>query len=806
MTSSDDKHRGLWPEIRRRGVIHVAGLYIVTAWVIVQVADIVSQGPFPMPPEALRLIWLALILIFPIMLVFGWRYDVTRHGIVRTDPSAGAECDLPLARADHAIIAGLSLLVAGILGATAMQVSVAIEHDRLKQGIGVETAAAPPPENSIAVLPFLTCSGHEGDSVLAAGLAAEVIDRLAGLGTLKVIARASSFTMASFNLPLTRIAQPLGVKYLLTGEICRRGELLTLSVELVDESGYVFWSERFEQSVGQSEMITTTLAARVSQGVATALGQSFASEAEAPINRLAYEQLVIGREYADRGEFEKARAAFEKALQYDPEYEEVVWQQAELVVWEALSGGDLGLDSVREAKPIAERALEMARRRVAKGRADFNSYATLAMMTYFVGKWEQWLAWNREGMLDEAELAVRLDAASALFEEAETHARSSLALNPSVTEHYELLGYIVERQGIDRRTDALEVFEQGLSVDPFHARINRQVAKRWAARGDYREAMDLLERFEALPEVPPEVRFVQLEIKKLQTYWDEKCELLIELLREEPEAFEHTGVYGHLVWFLSELAQLGLTEEAQAWHERVEQIPAQGWAAVLRGWFLGDYYSIVDLHQEDPAPEDRQEELAMIAGMTDEEILDGGSDGAVTLLADAGDYDRAIRLAESQQRGGQLDSTFWAERYSWPRLRLAALYQAADRNDEAAATLEELVRDLEAEYEDGIRHPTTLGFLAEAYAMQGRDDDALAMLRKAVDYHLRWIEIPEYETFAPWKGLLDDPRFIAQRERIQADLDQQAERIRRMLAQHDVDQLLAPMMELAEERFADAGD
>jgi TolB-like protein len=806
VAESADTGRDWWSEIRRRGVVHVAGLYVVTAWVIVQVVDIVAQGPFPMPSEALRLIWIALITIFPIVLVFGWRYDVTRHGVVRTDPKAGADNDLPLARADHAIIASLGLLVAGILGATAMQVSVAIEHDRLKQGIGVETAAAPPPENSIAVLPFLTCSGHEGDSVLAAGLAAEVIDRLAGLGTLKVIARASSFTMASFNLPLTRIAQPLGVKYLLTGEICRDEEMLTLSVELVDESGYVVWSERFEQSVDHSEMITATLAAHVTQGVATALGQSFANGTEAPVNRLAYEQLVIGREYAGRDEFEKARAAFEKALQYDSQYEEVVWEQAELVVWEALSGGDLGLESVREAKPTAEQALEMARRRVAKGRADFNSYATLAMMTYFMGKWEQWLAWSREGLLEEAELTARLEAADAMFEEAERYARSSLALNPSVIEHYELLGYIVERQGIDRRTDALKIFEEGLGVDPFHARINRQVAKRWAARGDYREAMDLLERFEALPEVPPEVRFVQLEIKKLQTYWDEKCELLIELLREEPEAFEHTGVYGHLVWFLSELAQLGLVDQAEAWHARVEQIPAQGWAAVLRGWFLGDYYSIVDPHQEDPAPEDLQQELAVIAGMTDEEVLDGGSDGVVTLLAAAGDYDRAIRLAESQQRGGQLDSTFWAERYAWPRLRLAALYQAADRNDEAAVTLEELVRDLEAEYEDGIRHPTTLGSLAEAYAMQGRDDDALAMLRKAVDYHLRWIEIPEYETFAPWKGLLDNPRFIAQHDRIKADLDHQAKRIRGMLAQHDVDQLLAPVMELAEKRFAEAAN
>ncbi|MEP5763747.1 MAG: hypothetical protein ABJ308_04105 [Halieaceae bacterium] len=82
-----DTEKMTWlAELRRRGMLHVAGLYIVSAWVMVQVADTVAQGPLPMPPEALRLIWLALALGFPVALVFGWRFDITREGVVRTDP------------------------------------------------------------------------------------------------------------------------------------------------------------------------------------------------------------------------------------------------------------------------------------------------------------------------------------------------------------------------------------------------------------------------------------------------------------------------------------------------------------------------------------------------------------------------------------------------------------------------------------------------------------------------------------------------------------------------------------------------
>jgi len=94
VADSANNRRDWWSEIKRRGMFHVAGLYLVSAWLLVQLADVLSQGPLPMPPEALRLVWFALILIFPVVLTFGWRYDITREGVVRTDPRSG-ERDVP---------------------------------------------------------------------------------------------------------------------------------------------------------------------------------------------------------------------------------------------------------------------------------------------------------------------------------------------------------------------------------------------------------------------------------------------------------------------------------------------------------------------------------------------------------------------------------------------------------------------------------------------------------------------------------------------------------------------------------------
>ena len=279
-------------------MIHVAGLYVVAAWLVVQLADMLADGPFPMPPEALRAIWVALIFIFPVVLIFGWRYDITRDGIVVTVPREGEKEERPLRRKDFSIIGGLSLIIATILGFTTLEVVEAIEHDRLRAGIGVETANGRAPPNSIAVMPFAVCSGAERDSVLAVGLAAEIIDRLAGVGTFKVIARASSFTIAGFGLPLVQVARPLGVQYMLTGELCRDGETLTLRVELVDADGYVVWSERYDLEGDEAGDMRVPLAARVTQGVAEELGHAFPSSPGTPVNRLANEHLVIGREYA----------------------------------------------------------------------------------------------------------------------------------------------------------------------------------------------------------------------------------------------------------------------------------------------------------------------------------------------------------------------------------------------------------------------------------------------------------------------------------------------------------------------------
>jgi len=96
-----------WQELRRRRVYRLAGLYIVGAWLVIQVADISFQA-WGIPDSALRFLFIAAVACFPVALIFSWFYDITSKGIVRTDIACETErANLKLKRADYVILTAL---------------------------------------------------------------------------------------------------------------------------------------------------------------------------------------------------------------------------------------------------------------------------------------------------------------------------------------------------------------------------------------------------------------------------------------------------------------------------------------------------------------------------------------------------------------------------------------------------------------------------------------------------------------------------------------------------------------------------
>jgi len=750
--------RSIFHELRRRRLFNTIALYVVAAWAALQVAELALPG-LGIDDYAIRYVWIGAFLLFPLVLVFGWRYDISAGGIKRTPSAAAADETPPLRRVDYGII--------GVLSSIALVV-ITLMGIRISQ-VEPEPAMAAV-ENSIAVLPFETCEDFGSDRAIAGGLTMEVINRLAERGKLKVIAHASSYTLAGMGQQKQQIAKPLGVQYLVSGKLCRYQGDLTLAAELFDEQGFVVWADSYVQKVNQWDQITGRLATLVAGGVAGQLGDVAQARDEAPVNRFAYEQLLIGKQYWDRGDKAQARIAFERAIEYDPEYTEAQFYRVMLDTQGYLDEGRE--ESIAKAKPIVKKVLDLARRKLQQHDRSAEAHFMVAQLTAILTRWDEELAfrWNHAGGLGVEGIARLQREITAGYAESERHFRSAIALNPSLTRAYTWLADVIEYQGIERRAEALELLEAGQVRDPFNLSYNARIAKRWAGRGRYRQAIELLERFRSLPVIPPEAWWWELELMQLQVYWDEKAETLVDMLRNDPGAFDDWGNRWQAWWFVSSLAELGLYDEAEAWKTRLEHMPMWDWS---RRYGLQNYNvalaSKPELRQADATPSPDTNTSAEI--------------------------DHEIEVLETTRHQRPL----WHERAPRDDLTLAAFYQQQGLDDKANALLEEIVAYLEAEYTSGVRHWETLYHLSEAYARLGRDQDAMGMRRKSYEYHglLPCFYFEEQLTDSPWPRFRSDISYQDLCARIQADFEQQAVRVRTILARYDPDELLAPLIELA---------
>ena len=161
-------------------MFRTAGLYIVGAWVLLQVADLALQSA-ELPEGLLRYFWLAAFAGFPIALIFGWYYEITPAGIRKTAP-AGAETDVDLGPGvpDYIIVGALAIVAAVVAAGLFDQARQATE------------LVGPYDPNGIAVLPLKNLSGTEEQEYFSAGMHDALITNLSRVSALRIVSRTST--------------------------------------------------------------------------------------------------------------------------------------------------------------------------------------------------------------------------------------------------------------------------------------------------------------------------------------------------------------------------------------------------------------------------------------------------------------------------------------------------------------------------------------------------------------------------------------------------------------------------------------
>ena len=139
------------------------------------------------------------------------------------------------------------------------------------QRLSQETRASVP---STAVLPFVNLNRDEENEILSDGLTEELINALAGLEGLQVVARTSAFQFKGKTADIRTVGRRLGVRTILEGSLRRAGDRLRVTAQLINVAdGCHLWSERFDRSITDIFDLQEEIARAIVQALRLRLGQ-----------------------------------------------------------------------------------------------------------------------------------------------------------------------------------------------------------------------------------------------------------------------------------------------------------------------------------------------------------------------------------------------------------------------------------------------------------------------------------------------------------------------------------------------------
>ncbi len=370
----------LLAELRRRNVIRMAGLYLVGAWLLVQVAETLLPI-FHTPDWVLQTLVVLLALGFVPALVFSWLFELTPEGIKRDAEVDPAQSIAPRTaqRMDRLIFAGLLALIAMIaadrwwpreapppLAETAAQPGATRTDAAAASPAEPDKPAVPP--GSIAVLPFADLSPEGDQAWFADGISEEVLNVLVGVEGLTVASRTSSFQFRQQQaIGIPAIAEALKVRHVLEGSVRKAGERIRITAQLIDSANDAhLWSETFDRTLSTENLFD--IQDEIAKAIVAAIGSNLAVQigAAAPVpqrtgNLDAYALYLQARpSYYARENLDEVDDLLERAIEIDPGFVDALALRASVAMLSADYGQPIGgsQEAARElARQLAEQAL-----------------------------------------------------------------------------------------------------------------------------------------------------------------------------------------------------------------------------------------------------------------------------------------------------------------------------------------------------------------------------------------------------------------------------------------------------------------
>lgn len=330
----------LLDELKRRNVFRVAIGYLVLAWVVLQITDLVAPALL-LPDWTLSLVTFLGILGFPFALFFAWAFELTPEGIKRSEDVTEEDSisGQTAGSLNKIIIVLLALAVTVLLadkylGGTDTQ-PMAPSETAADEQEAVEREASRP--RSVAVLPFVNMSDDPSQEFFSDGISEELLNSLAKVRALRVPARTSSFAFKGKNQDITDIGEQLKVENVLEGSVRKSGNRVRITAQLISVAdGYNLWSETYDRDLTDIFAVQDEISAAIVEALKIHLSPDEAIGKNRQINLEAYDWFLKGRrntqQHRDQDALELAGRQLDKALQIDPDYADA-WGARALVYY-----------------------------------------------------------------------------------------------------------------------------------------------------------------------------------------------------------------------------------------------------------------------------------------------------------------------------------------------------------------------------------------------------------------------------------------------------------------------------------------
>lgn len=320
-------------ELKRRNVFRVGIAYLISAWVLLQVVDLVLEN-IQAPDWVMKAFMLAIAVGFPLAIFFAWAFEMTPEGIKKEKDVDRTKSitNTTGRKLDRSIIVVLIIAVIYFAWDNFAPDKVSPNGSQVTEnsasGNSNLTIAV---KKSIAVLPFADLSQAQDQEWFADGLAEEILNALAKTPDLLVSSRTSSFRYKGSTLDIPDIAKELGVAHVLEGSVRSSGDRIRVTAQLIRANdGFHVWSENYDRDVADMIEIQEDLALKIAKALKTTMDPAaLAAMINAGTRSVeAYEEYLRGLSARQKSRssgytkdlVQKGYQHFESARSIDPDF------------------------------------------------------------------------------------------------------------------------------------------------------------------------------------------------------------------------------------------------------------------------------------------------------------------------------------------------------------------------------------------------------------------------------------------------------------------------------------------------------